>query len=351
VLIGQAEERRRIDELLEKGRDGVSAALIVHGDPGIGKSTFLEYLVAQAEGFVVLRARPLEAEVELPFAGLSDLLRPVLPLLDRLPEPQAAALSGALALGPPAPGDRLAVAAATLSMFAAAAEEAPLLVAVDDAHWLDKPSREALLFAARRLGREGVLVVLAARERAWLEAAGIEQLEVKGLPERDASALIDASKRAVNPQVRERVIGDTAGNPLAILAALDALSDAQLDGTELIAGPLPVGTELEQGFTRRLEPLPADTRRSLLVVAASDTGDLEEITRALATLALEGSALEPAVDEGLEVVVADRPARHFTLRMRGRPSPSIRRRNCSRPRDRRDISVPIGILNTCAASS
>ncbi len=308
MLIGRAEERNRIDLLIEQGRDGASAALILHGDPGIGKSTLVDYAVAQAEGFTVLRVQPLEAEAELPFAGLSFLLRPLLPLLDRLPEPQVAALSAALALGPPAPGDRFAVAAATLSILAAGAEEAPLLVAVDDAQWLDGPSREALLFAARRLGREGVVVVLAARDRPWLEAAGIERLEVTGLPEGDARTLIDASKRTVGTKVRERVIGDTAGNPLAILTALDALSDAQLAGTELIAGPLPVGGELEEGFTRRLDSFPADTRRAVLVAAASDTGDLGEITCALATLSLDQSTLEPAVEEGLIAFEQTRPS-------------------------------------------
>src|SRR5205085_3600757 len=167
MLIGRAQERGLLDELLQRGHAGVSAALIVHGEPGIGKSTLLEHLIARAEGFTVLSAHPLEAETELPFAGLSDLLQPLLPLLDRLPGHQAAVLSGALALGPPQPGDRFAVAAATLSMLAAGSEEAPVLVAVDDAQWLDSPSREALLFAARRLGMEGVLVVLASRDRPW----------------------------------------------------------------------------------------------------------------------------------------------------------------------------------------
>ncbi len=299
MLIGQARERGLIDELLKKGHAGVSAALIVHGEPGIGKSTLLEYLVAEADGFTVLSARPLEAEAELPFAGLADLLRPLLPLLGRLPAHQAAVLAGALALGPPAPGDRFAVAAATLSILAAGAEDGPLLVTVDDAQWLDGPSREALLFAARRLSREGILVVLASRDRPWLAAAGIDRLAMARLAEDDARLLIDRSKRVVSPAVCDRLIRDTAGNPLAILEAVAALSEAQLIGTDPIADPLRLGGELQEAFIRRLEPLPANTRRALLVAAASDTGDVREIARALPALGLEQSALEPAVREGL----------------------------------------------------
>src|SRR5665811_1596529 len=146
MLRGRADEVARIDRLLDGARSGVSAALIVYGDPGIGKSALLDEVAATAAGFTVLRARPLQTESELPFAGLSDLLRPLLSLLDRIPEPQAAALSGALALGPPTPGDRFAAAAATISLLAAGADEGPVLAVVDDAHWLDTPSREALLF-------------------------------------------------------------------------------------------------------------------------------------------------------------------------------------------------------------
>ena len=247
--------------------------------------------------------RPLEVESELPFAALYDLLRPLLPLLDRLPDQQAAALSGALALGPPAPGDRFAVAAATLSMLAAGAEEKPLLVAVDDAHWLDGPSREAILFAARRLDREGVVVALAARDRPWLTSAGIAQLEVSSLSESEAGfTLIGWSGKEVSVAVHQRVITETAGNPLAILQALGSLTDAQLEGDEPIAGPLPVGVELEESFSRRLELLQRDTCRALVVAAASDTGDLVEIAKALGTLDLDRSAFDPAADAGLVTI-------------------------------------------------
>ena len=169
MLPGRAGEVARIGRLLDGARLGVSAALIVHGEPGIGKTTLLDAAVSAAAGFTVLRARPLQTESELPFAGLSDLLRPLLPLLDRIPARQSAVLSGALALGPPTPGDRFAAAAATISLLAAGAEEGPVLAVVDDAHWLDTPSREALLFAGRRLRGEGVVLLLGMRDRPWLD--------------------------------------------------------------------------------------------------------------------------------------------------------------------------------------
>src|SRR5262249_9585571 len=157
----------------------LSAALIIQGEPGVGKTALLEHLVRErADGFTVLRARPLEAEAELAFAGLFDLVRPIQPLLDQLPAPQRAALASALAIGPAAPTDRFAVAAATLSLFAAAANEAPVLAIVDDAHWLDAPSREALLFAARRLVNEGVVMLLSTRPSEWV--AGLETLPLDG---------------------------------------------------------------------------------------------------------------------------------------------------------------------------
>jgi DNA-binding CsgD family transcriptional regulator len=283
----------------------MSAALIVHGDPGIGKTALLDEVVARAAGFTILRAQPLQTESELPFAGLSDLLRPLLPLLDRIPQPQAAALAGALALGPPTPGDRFAAAAATISLLAVGAEEAPVLAVVDDAHWLDGPSREALLFAGRRLGSDGVVLLLAMRDRPWLEAAGIERLELRGLKPDAAAALMDGTGRTVSSGVRDRLIADTAGNPLALLEALATLTDGQLGGAAPIAGPIIVGATLARSFAQRLEPLAPETRSALLVAAASDTGDSSEIARALARLGLAMSALDPAEREGLVTTHAD----------------------------------------------
>jgi hypothetical protein len=315
MLKGRADEIARLDRLLDGARASTSAALIVCGDPGIGKTALLDEVVAAAAGFTVLRARPLQTESELPFAGLSDLLRPLLPLLQRIPGPQAAVLSGALALGPPTPGDRFAAAVATISLLAAGAEGAPLLAVVDDAHWLDAPSREALLFAGRRLGNEGVVLLIATRDRPWVESAAIDRLELRGLSHDAAATLLAGTGRVVSLTVRERLVSETAGNPLALLEALVTLTDAQLDGTAPIVEPIAVGRDLERSFAQRLEPQPDVTRRALLIAAASYSREMGEIGRAMAAVGLDAAAFHPAEAAGLLAVQADRVEfRHPLLR-------------------------------------
>ena len=263
---------------------------------------------------MVLRVRPLEVEADLPFAGLSDLVRPLQRHVAGLPERQRAALSGALALGPPAPDDRFAVAAATLNLLATAAQDAPVLAVIDDAHWLDAPSREALLFAARRIAGEGVVLLFATRDHEWLSGVGIETLELQGLRPDDTEALLAGTGLAVDEDVRRQLVAGTRGNPLALLEATGNLSAAQLGGTVALAAPLAVGAALEQAFARDLDGLPADTRRALLIAAASRTGVTGEILNALAAVGLDRSALEPAERMGL-VTVTDRVGfRHPLIR-------------------------------------
>jgi DNA-binding CsgD family transcriptional regulator len=306
VLVGRRDERRRLDGLIARARRGQSAALVVHGEPGIGKTSLLEYAAASARGFKILRARPLESESELAFAGLSELLRTILHLLVRIPSPQWTALAGALALGPPMPGDRFAVAAATLSLLAAAAEEGPVLAMADDAHWLDTPSREALLFAGRRLGSEGILLLLGMRDREWIPLSGLETLELPGLPAVAAAALVERTRAHIDAAVRNRLVADTFGNPLAILEAIATLTEAELLGRTPIARPLPVGNSLEQAFAQQLDGLPGDTRCALLIAASSDTGDAGEIVRAIAEAGLGPSALEPAERVGVIALTGER---------------------------------------------
>src|ERR1700761_1310768 len=144
MLVGRGPERRRVERALEQAGSGHSTALAITGEPGIGKTALLEHAARHAGAMQVLRARGIQSEAQIPFASLLELLRPALALLDRIPEPQSAALQEALALRPASPRDRFAVGAATLSLLAAFADRAPTVVLVDDAHWLDRSSAQAM---------------------------------------------------------------------------------------------------------------------------------------------------------------------------------------------------------------
>jgi DNA-binding CsgD family transcriptional regulator len=304
VLIGRAPELSRLSLLIDAAQIGRSSALIVHGDPGIGKTSLLKQAARRAEGFRVLRARPLQAESELPFAGLSELLGPILELRERIPGPQQVALAGALALGPAVGGDRFAVAAATLSVLAAAAEDAPVLVVVDDAHWLDDPSRVSLIFAARRLGSEGIVVLFGMRDREWLADTGLETLRLDGLAADAAGVLIDQTEVTLDVTVRDRLVTETRGNPLAIIEAVSTLTEDERRGRVPIGHPLAVGATLERAFAQHLEDLPDVTRRALVIAAASDTGDAREILAAMAGEGLSAQTLEAA--ERAEMITLSR---------------------------------------------
>lgn len=281
MLLGREAELDLVRHALEEARSGLSSAVIFYGEPGIGKSALLAAVAQAAEGFQVLRASPLQAESELPFAGLADLVRPLLGHLDRIPAPQAAALCAALALGPPTPGDRFAAAAATISLLAAGAQDRPVLALVDDAHWLDTASREAILFAGRRLNRDRVVVLLAMHDAPWRMASRIRSIELSGLASVDVDQLVLRSGKTVASPVREWLLRETGGNPLALVEALQGLSDAELSGEVTLTGHVAIGDRLQTAIARRLDPLPAPTRRALLVAAVSDTGDISEIRCAL----------------------------------------------------------------------
>src|SRR4051794_14009234 len=301
MLVGREPECARIDRVLAEARRGVSGALAVHGEPGIGKSALLAYAIHRAEGMTVLRARGVESESELPFAGLGDVLRPLVDRLGAVPAPQAAAVRAALALGPPVIGDRFAVAAGTLSLLAAAAEDRPLLAAVDDVHWLDGPSREALLFAARRLQAEGVVLLLAGRDGVgWLAGTELAEIRLGGLDERAAGELLAHHSHARPPAaVVQALCEATTGNPLGLVESCRLLDDAQLAGREPLPTPLPVSQSLERAFLGEVAQLPAPTRSALLVAALCESPALTEIDTALARLGLPTDALEAAEDRGL----------------------------------------------------
>jgi DNA-binding CsgD family transcriptional regulator/tetratricopeptide (TPR) repeat protein len=291
VLLGRRSEQRLIDELLESARAGTSAALVILGEPGIGKTALLEDAAQRASGFNVVRARGVESDAELPFGGLLEVCRPLLGRLDALEPQQAAALRAALGLAAETAPTPFAVGAATLSVLAAAAEEQPLLLLVDDAHWLDRSSADALSFAVRRLHADAVAALFAARPREGRPFAAVEfaQLELSGLAADAADELFThAHATSFPPDERAQVLETAAGNPLALLE-LPRHRDDSFGGE-----PIRLGKQLERAFASRALGLPKTTQRALVVAAATSGPDLVVLRRALENEGLSIDALEPA---------------------------------------------------------
>jgi DNA-binding CsgD family transcriptional regulator len=305
VLVGRDRECAKIDELLEGAVAGESGSLVVRGEAGIGKSALLDYAAARADGMDLLRTAGVEAESDLAFAGLYGLLRPILDRLRELPELQANALAGALGLAPAGGSERFLVSAAVLGLLAEAAEERPVLCLVEDAHWLDTPSAEALVFAARRLRAERVAIVFAVREGEGrtLEGRGLSELLLTGLEDEDARALLSESSEEIASSVRERVLIEAAGNPLALLELPAGLSDEQRAGIEALPDSIPLTERVEGAFAARVEGLPAATQTMLLIAAVDGTGDAATLVSAAAELGVSAEALDPAEASG--VVRAD----------------------------------------------
>ena len=313
MLLGREAELERLGGFLEHVRAGGGVALVILGDPGAGKTALLDHLITMASalgGFTVLQARCLEAESEIPYSGLADVTRPLRELIDVLPRAQARALRAALALGPSATpglgpaggGQRFAVAIASLTLLAAAAETGPVVVTVDDAHWLDSASAEALLFTARRLGTESVgMVFTLRRTESW--PAHFEALPTMGLEALDAAsaaALVTRVRaRPVPAEVAMRLWAATDGNPLALTSLAGALDEAQLLGKAQIPDPLPVGATIRCGFVRRMAGLPQACRDALLVAAAADVPQLDVMVAALGESGLGVADLEAAESRGL----------------------------------------------------
>ncbi len=303
MLVGRDAERRRLDALLRSAREDRSAVLVIRGDPGIGKTALLEYAAEQAEDMNVLRCVGIEAEHEMPFAGMHQLVRSSLELLDRLPAPQAAALRGALGLSADAVADRFLVSLALLSLLAETCEERPTLCCIDDAQWLDAPSAEALLFAARRFEAEPIAVLLGVREGELrrFDAPGLPVLELGALDSGDSRTLLAARLgKGASAEVLEMLLTAAAGNPLALLELPAALTAGQLEGSEPILGPPPVRPAVEEAFRARVAELSETTERVLLIAAADEAGDLAAIGRAAERLGIDAAAeLDVAERAGL----------------------------------------------------
>ncbi|HZI96538.1 MAG TPA: AAA family ATPase, partial [Actinomycetales bacterium] len=298
MLIGRSSEWQVIERLLAGARLGRSGVLVVRGEAGIGKSALLEESASRAEGMRLLQATGSEAERDVPFGGLLQVLRPALSLIDRLPGPQEEALGSALALRPASSGDRFAVGAAVLTLLCRFAEEAPVLVLIDEAAQLDRPSAEALTFAARRLFADPVAVLAAARsnESDAFTEAGLPSLDLEGLDPSSTGELISRSRnRDVPWALVERLHRATGGNPLALLELAGEPDD--LDHRPGDA-PVPVSDALARAFAVRASRLDQPVRTLLLLTAATD-GDLGVVARAADTLSLDLTRLVDAERAGL----------------------------------------------------
>jgi DNA-binding CsgD family transcriptional regulator len=301
-FVGRTSERDVLDGLLAKVRGGESDVLVIRGEAGIGKTALLRYTARQASGFRVAQLTGVEAEMELPFAGIHQLCATMLDRLDALPAPQRDALTVALGLAAGGAPDRFLVGLAVLSLLSAAAEERPLLCLVEDAQWLDAASSQILGLVARRVRAESVAIVVALREREsdpptppTRDFDGLPELPLEGLPEKDARALLASVVTGrLDSRVGDRIVAETRANPLALLELPGGMTAAELaGGFELhAAGELP--THIEAHYLRRVGELPDATQRLMLLAAAEPLGDAALVLRAGRRLDIETGALAPA---------------------------------------------------------
>ena len=318
-LLGRGRECGELDRLLREVREGRSRVLVLRGEAGIGKSALLDYLAAQATRMRVVRAAGVEAESEFAYSALQSLCAPLVSHIDQLPPVQQEALRVAFGLSAGNPPEMLLVGLAVLGLFSEAAAETPLLCLVDDAQWLDLMSQRILTFVGRRLDAESVALVFAERiTDSTGDEAGISELPelfIRGLTDADARVLLDSALPGpVEDRVRDRIVAETAGNPLALLELPRGLSAAELafgfgaPGTALLA------TRVEDGFRRRVDALPADTRTLLLTAAVEPVGDAPLLWRALDLLGIAPDAAGPAEAAGLLKLGAPVRFRHPLVR-------------------------------------
>lgn len=304
MLVGRDPELAVLRERLARAREGASSCLVISGEAGVGKSRLLDEIAQAAAGVPLLRTTCVSAEAGLPFAALSDLLRPVLQHLPDLPSEYQEALRAALAPGPPISDTRCPVALALLGLLSAVATDAGVLVLVDDAQWLDQASADALLMLAHRLDAEGVLLVLAAGdgEGEATRLADLPRLPLGGLRPAEAQALLRAAAgQPAAEDVLQRLLAGAAGNPLALLHVARTLTTGQWRGRDPLPAPLPVGPRLQEAYAARVSDLPSRTRLALLL-AATATGRRDVVRAAAARLGLSNADLDAAVSAGLVAV-------------------------------------------------
>src|SRR4051794_37990728 len=273
VFHDRRSEREALGRRLAAVLGGQSRVLVVSGEPGVGKTALLESAIGSASGLRVMRAGGVESEMEVAFAALQQLCAPMLDRMDRLPAHQQDALCVAFGLRAGDVPDRFLVGLAVLSLFSEVAQEQPLVCVVDDAQWLDRASAQALVFVARRLLAESVALLFATRE-AGEELTGFQELVVEGLRNGDARALLGSVLRVpLDERVRQRIVAETRGNPLALLELPRGLTSAQLAGGFGLPDAPGLSGRIEDSFRRRFAGLPAETQRLLFVAAAEPIGD------------------------------------------------------------------------------
>jgi DNA-binding CsgD family transcriptional regulator len=300
-LVGRRSDCEVLDRVLEDVRAHQSRVLVLRGEAGIGKTALMEYLAGAGSGCRVVRAAGVESEVELAFAGAHQLCAPILDRMDDLPGPQRDALGTAFGLAAGVPADRFLVGLAVLTLLSAAAEEQPLVCLVDDAQWLDEVSGQILAFVARRLLAESIALVFGVREPgAAPELAGLPERTVGGLADREARELLDSVYPGrLDERVRDRIVAESRGNPLALLELPRGSTAGELAGGFAVPGTGLLAGQIEHGFLTRVRSLPEQTQRLLLIAAAEPLGDGILLQRAAELLGIGSDARSPAEEEGL----------------------------------------------------
>jgi DNA-binding CsgD family transcriptional regulator len=301
-LLDRRGERAAVDRVLDRAAAGNSAVLVVRGEPGIGKTVLLDYAASRASesDLRVVRAWGVESEMELAFAGLHQLCVPLLGRLEQLPKPQRDALAVAFGMREGQAPDRFLVGLAVLSLLAATAEDQPLACLVDDAQWLDRASVQCLAFAARRLLADPIALIFSVRGPGDHELAGLPGLTVTGLGNAEARTLLaSAVGGRLDAEVRDRIVAETRGNPLALLQLPRGLGPAELAGGYWLPDPRSLASRIEDSFHRQFQSLPRETQRFLLTAAADPTGAMTLLWRAGELQGIRADAAAPAQAAGL----------------------------------------------------
>jgi DNA-binding CsgD family transcriptional regulator len=319
ALLDRRAERAAIDRILDAVRSGFSGALVLRGEPGVGKTALLRYAVAAAPDLRVSSITGVESEISMDYGGLHQLLRPFLPLLDALPPPQREALRVAFGQQAGPPPERFLVALATLTLLSRAAEDRPLLCVIDDAHWLDPESAHALGFAARRLYADRVGVIATSNELVAANeligsptAAGWPAITVTGLPDDAARELLaTVTGGGLNAQVVDRILTETSNNPLALVELGTSYPEDELAGRAALPEPLPLGQRLREHFLRLVRGLPLDAQEFTLLAATDPEGERDQLWRAAARAGLDP---ETAAAETAWAGVLEFPGRSVRFR-------------------------------------